>query len=360
MKTRSLLFLLFVPMLQGAIAQNNHLPYRCDSIFFNNDTIRIGGTLSYPLNGKAHTAVILLSGTGRQDRDGTMAGHKLFAVIADSLTRRGIAVLRCDDRGTGQTNGDYAAATTDDFAGDALAALHYLRSRKDLHLEKIGLLGHSEGGMAAAIAASKNKHIAFVISLSSPGQKGLDALLLQNRRLLANANIPDINKRRFDSVNNLLFHVVYNNANAPNLEKQLRAAYAQWRVWDDSVVKANQLEFGGHFFFPFESYVRQATSAWYRSFITYDPARVLAKVQVPYFALNGDRDVISDGPVNLEGITSSLHAGGNKQVTAWLVPGINHLYQHCTTCQTNEYAQLQETMAPEVLTRIAQWILALK
>lgn len=340
------------------LAKHDGLSYHSDSIFYENrkDTIRIGATLSYPLNGRARTAVVFLSGTGKQDRDGTMAGHQLFALLADSLTRRGFAVLRSDDRGTGQTNGDYDKATTADFADDAISAVDYLRSRKDLHLEKIGLLGHSEGGMAAAIAAAKDPAIDFVISLSSPGQRGLEALLTQNKNIVATAPIPAINKLRFDSVNNLLFHIVYNNAGKPDLEQRLRTAYASWKTWDYSLVKANKLEYGGHFFFPFETYVRQATGRWYQYFITYDPARTLPKIQVPYLAINGDKDIISDGPVNLKGIRDNLAKGGNTRVTTWLVPGLNHLYQHCNSCSQSEYATLKETMAPEVVTGIGEWL----
>jgi pimeloyl-ACP methyl ester carboxylesterase len=161
---------------------------------------------------------------------------------------------------------------------------------------------------------------------------------------------------RFDSINHLLFTVAYRNAGAADLEKQLRNAYARWKVWDDSVVAANKLEYGGHFFFPLETYIRQATGAWYQGFITYDPAKVLPRVHVPWLAINGDKDIISDGAVNLKGIADNLAKGGNRKVTTWLVPGINHLYQHCKTCDLSEYAGLQETMAPEVVTRIAEWI----
>jgi len=358
MKKVGLVLALFALALGRADAQSKDMAYASDSIVYHNDTIHIGATISYPADGKAHPAVVLLSGTGKQNRDGLMAGHPMFKVLADSLTRRGIIVLRSDDRGTGITNGDYTTATTGDFANDALAAVKYLRSRKDLHISKIGLLGHSEGGMAAAIAVANDQHIAFVISLSSPGQTGLDALLLQNKTLVHTAPIPDINKLRFDSVNNLLFHIVYNHpqATAAELEALLRAAFAQWKVWDDSVVKANDLKFGGHFFFPLESYIKQATGPWYRYFISYDPAQVLPKIRVPYFAINGDKDVISDGKTNLEGIAENLAKGGNKRVKTWLVPGLNHLYQHCDKCTNDEYSKLTETLAPEVATAIGSWI----
>lgn len=334
------------------------IPYVSDSITYENPAghVRIGATLSYPRDAGSRAAIVLLSGTGKQDRDGTMAGHKMFALLADSLARRGYVVIRSDDRGVGMSSGVYDSATTADFACDALAAVHYLRNRKELGLQKIGLLGHSEGGMAAAIAAAQDTGVDFVISLSAPGQRGLEALLLQNKKLVDAAPIPPVNKLRFDSLNDLLFHVVFANIGRPDLEHQLRAAYARWNKWDDSVVKANNLVDGGHFFFPFESYLRQASSRWYQYFLTYDPALVLPGVHVPYLAINGDKDRLSDGATNLAGLAAGLAAGGNQHVTTWLAPGLNHLYQHCHTCEPAEYATLSETMAPEVITRIANWM----
>jgi len=342
----------------AAVIDDTVMPYKSEAIFYDNvkDTIHIGATLTYPSTGRVRKAVILISGTGQQDRDGTMAGHKMFTLLADSLTRHGFAVLRSDDRGVGQTNGRYETSTTVDFAEDVLAAVRYLRSRRDLGLQTIGLLGHSEGGMVAAITAGKDTGVGFVISLSSPGTTGLEALLIQNRALVHSAPIPKVNIMRYDSVNRLLFTVVYNNADADDLESRLRAAYGGWKIWDDSVVKANKLDYGGHFFFPFEIYVRQATGAWYRGFIRYDAQRVLGRVKVPYLAINGDKDLISDGAVNLKGIADALARGGNRRVTTWLVPGLNHLYQHCQTCEPSEYAKLSETLAPEVAERIGEWV----
>ena len=332
-----------------------------DSIVYYNDTVKIGATISYPVNvSNNQIAVVLVSGTGKQNRDGLMAGHKMFEVLADSLTQKGIVVLRSDDRGVGISTGDYDKATTGDFAKDAIAGMNYLYARKDLNIVKVGMIGHSEGGMAAAIAASANKRVSFVISLSSPGQTGLDALLLQNRVLVHSASISDINKIRFDSVNNLLFHVVYNNKQSDSLESEIRKAYAEWKIWDDSVVKANNLQYGGHFFFPLESYIRQAKMRWYQYFIHYNPAEVLPKIHVPYFAINGDKDLISDGKTNLEGIEKYLDASKNKNVKIWLVPGLNHLYQHCISCKADEYDKLPEAFAPEVVKAITRWILSLK
>jgi pimeloyl-ACP methyl ester carboxylesterase len=249
----------------------------------------------------------------------------------------------------GKSGGDYFLATTADFADDALAAVNYLRSRKDLGIRRIGLLGHSEGGMAAAIAAGRDAGVGFVISLSSPGVTGLEALLAQNRNIVAQSPIPAVNKMRYDSIDNLLLNLVYEHAGDTGMEGMIRAAYKQWQRWDDSVVRVNGLVDGGHFFFPLESYIRQATGRWYQGFLTYDPAHVLPLI-------NGDRDIISDGVVNLKGIASGLEKGGNRSVTTWLVPGVNHLYQHCKTCLTDEYSRLPETMAPEVVGRIGDWI----
>ncbi len=143
---------------------------------------------------------------------------------------------------------------------------------------------------------------------------------------------------------------------ARSLDTLLRQAYARWKVWDDSVVMANKLAFGGHFFFPIDSYIKMATGRWYRGFMAYDPARVLPRVHVPWLAVNGDKDLISNGEINLRGIADQLASGGNHRVTVWLVPGLNHLYQHCVSCTTDEYSRLPETFASEVIMKIEDWL----
>lgn len=320
-------------------------------------SIRFGATLTLPKSGKKHPAVVIVSGTGQQDRDGTMAGHPMFAVIADYLSRNGIAVLRVDDRGINETSGNYFATTTREFAADALAGIHYLQGRKEIDARKTGLVGHSEGGAAACIAASESKDVAFVISLSGVGITGMKALLLQNEAIVNSAPVTAVNKQRFNTVNKILFEIVYQYANDTALERRLRTAYQQWRKEDSAFIAPLDKKETDHFFYPFESYVRQAAGPWYRGFVTYEPSKVFPLIKVPVLAINGDKDIISVAAPNLEGFQRYAPKG---LVQTWQAPGLNHLYQHCVTCATNEYGELSESFAPEVLKRMKQFIASVK
>ncbi|TDX01575.1 alpha/beta fold hydrolase [Dinghuibacter silviterrae] len=323
-------------------------------VHYEGNGIHFGGTLTMPDGKGPFPAAVLISGTGRQDRDGTMAGHKMFAVIADSLRLHGIAVLRVDDRGVGETNGNFDSATTKDFANDALTGLHFLQRIPGIDPHRVGLIGHSEGGAAACIAASESADVAFVVSLSGPGVNGLQALLTQNRQLIGGSPATDVNKQRFDSVTTLLLQTVYAHAGDTDLEPVLRSTYAAWVRRDSVFISGLPQKKTDHFFFPFESYVRQAVGPWYRGFISYEPAQVLPRIHVPVLAINGAQDVIASASENLQGFRRYTSPG---LLQTYEVPGVNHLYQHCHTCTTAEYASLTETFAPEVLDRIRSFIL---
>lgn len=326
--------------------------------YYNADSsIHFGGTLTIPKEGAKHPAVVIVSGTGQQDRDGNMAGHPMFAVIADYLSRNGIAVLRVDDRGVNETTGNYFNTTTREFAADALAGIRYLQGRKEIDAAKTGLIGHSEGGAAASIAASESKDVAFIISLSGVGITGMKALLLQNEAIVNSSPITAVNKQRFNKVNKVLFEIVYKNASDTALEQRMRTAYRQWQADDSAFIAPLDKKQTDHFFYPFERYLSQATGPWYRGFMTYEPSQVFPLIKVPVLAINGDKDIISLATPNLEGFQRYVPAG---LIQTWQVPGLNHLYQHCVTCATNEYSELSETFAPEVLERMRQFILSVK
>jgi pimeloyl-ACP methyl ester carboxylesterase/thiol-disulfide isomerase/thioredoxin len=331
-------------------------PYNTQNVYYYNadSSIRFAGTLTLPQKPFTQVA-ILVSGTGKQDRDGTMAGHKMFEVIADYLGRNGVAVFRTDDRGTGETTGKYENATTEDFAADALLAINYLKQRQETKDKIIGLIGHSEGGAAIAIAAAKSKDVKFLVSLSGLATKGLDALLIQNRNIVHAAKIPQLNKDRFDAINALMFTTVYENADSANLEIKIRAAFSAWKKKDDALIDSLKIKYD-HFFFPLEAFITQATGRWYRYQIRYDPANYIPKITAPVLAINGDKDIMVDGPSNLNNWKTLLSKGGNTNYTSYLVPGLNHLYQHCHTCSTDEYPDLEETFAPEVLGIISEWL----
>lgn len=338
------------------IAQVSVLPYRQDSVmFYNQDSsIRYGATITMPLQGKNFTAIVLVSGTGKQDRNGTMAGHPVFEQIADYLTRNGFAVLRMDDRGVGQTTGKYEDATTMDFANDALLALHYLQKYRNIDPHRIGLLGHSEGGAAISIAASNSKDIAFLVSIAGLAMNGLDALIAQNEALVNHSQLSETDKGRSNEINKLMFITAYQYADSSNTATKLNETYTDWKKRDDAYFKTLDLAYD-HFRFPIYSYVQSATTVWYRYFVRYNAQMVLSHVTVPVLALNGDKDVMVS-PENLKNWNNYLSAGGNKNVTTVLLPGLNHLFLHCKSCEISEYSKLKGTFSPDALRIIKDWL----
>lgn len=330
-----------------------------DVEFTNADrSITFGATVSVPkpeLN--TGNAVVLISGGGRQDRDGKMAGHLWFKALADYLNGKGLTVLRMDDRGVGKTTGDYEMATTADFADDALTAVAYLLSRKDLQLKKIGLIGHSEGGAASAIAASRSKDVAFIISLSGLALDGLTSLKYQNRDLNAAHKISKIDQKRSNQINELMFNTGYKYADSEDMEQQLNDTYATWKKKDTEYFKTLNIEFD-HFRFPVYSYVSYAVKPWYRYFLRFDPADFLPKVKVPVLAINGEQDPMVRCKPNLRNWKKLTAKGGNKNVVVKSIPGLNHLLQHCVTCLPSESVTIKETIAPEVLEEIGDWLVS--
>ncbi|MCD0490399.1 alpha/beta hydrolase [Pedobacter sp. MC2016-14] len=332
--------------------------FKSDSVTFKNTngSITFGATVSVPASGlSTNNAVVLISGGGMQDRDGKMAGHPWFKVLAEFLNSKGLTVLRMDDRGVGKTTGDYMMATTADFADDALAAITYLQSRKDLRLKKIGLLGHSEGGAASAIAASKSKNVAFIISLSGLAINGMSSLKSQNEDIVNASELKDYDKKRSNDINNLMFQTARKYVDSANMEQKLNETYAEWKKKDDVYFKTLNIEFD-HFRFPVYSYVNYAVKPWYRYFLKFDPTDFLPKVKVPILAINGDKDLMVRSAPNLSNWKNLPAKGGNKKVTIKEIPGLNHLLQHCITCQQQEYATIKEDIAPEVLKELGLWL----
>ena len=340
----------------SAFAQKS--TFASDSVQFKNAdaSITFGATVSTPnkINNTGR-AVVIISGGGRQDRDGKMAGHLWFKVLADYLNAKGLTVLRMDDRSVGKTTGDYDMATTADFADDALTAIAYLKSRKDLKLKKIGLIGHSEGGAAIAIAASQSKDVAFLISLSGLAIDGRSSLKFQNEDLVAASTLPEVDKKRSNEINNLMFQTAYKYVDSANMEQKLNETYSEWKKKDDEYFKTLNIKFD-HFRFPVYSYVMNAVKPWYRYFLKFDPIDFLPKLTVPILAINGDKDLMVRSVPNLANWKNLPAKGGNRKVTVKEIPGLNHLLQHCVTCQQQEYATLKETIAPEVLDEIGRWL----
>ena len=315
-------------------------------VYVSCDTIRLSATLAIPTNGQEkHPAVVLVSGTGKQDRDCNMAGHLLFKEISDYLVSQGIAVLRSDDRGVGGSTGCYEEATTYDFALDALAAVEYLKSRTDIDCKKIGLIGHSEGGAAISIATSQSPDVAFMVSLSGLMLDGLSALIRQNRDLIDAYPLSEEDKKLYNDINERMFNTAFRYADSDNLEEELMATYNHWRT--DTT--------NAHIRFSIYMYTIAATSPWYRFHIRYNPAEYLSKINVPVLLINGEKDVMVNAQEHSANALRCL--SHNPNVESHIFPGLNHLLLPCEKGIPEEYWQIESQTSSDVLNLLGEWIL---
>ncbi len=329
-------------------------PYTDTDVTFPSraDGITIAGTLSIPDGNGPHPAVLLITGSGPQDRDETVMGHKPFLILADYLARRGIAVLRCDDRGVGESTGDFATGTIEDFAQDARGAVDFLKHREGIDAQRIGLIGHSEGGMVAPlVAAQDDPGVAFIVLMAGVGIPMQDVMTDQARRLLeANGASPDFIERNA-RVQQQMFDIVRSEPDREAAEAKLRdAVQVMFEGLDDNQKRAMEAAA--------ESSIQLVNSPWFRFLLHYDPAATLRQVHVPVLALDGSLDLQVSAKQNLPAIEKALHEGGNTDVTTITLPNLNHLFQTATTGSPSEYSRIEETMAPVALKTISDWILA--
>lgn len=328
--------------------------YYTEDVIFENKSanINLAGTLTLPTKEGVFPAVILITGSGAQNRDEELLGHKPFLVIADYLTKNGIAVFRFDDRGTAMSKGDFTTATTLDFATDVEAALQYLQTRNEIDLKKIGLIGHSEGGIIAPMIAAKSKNVSFIILLAGTGIPG-DKLLLIQQELIGSASgisEADLNKSKIANIE--VFEMVKKATNFDQLKKDI-TEYITKTIKSDSKNKIPDGITESDFI---DMQVSQLLSPWMHFFIKYNPALALEKVKCPVLALNGDKDMQVPSKVNLDAINNALVKGGNKKVTIKELPNLNHLFQECKTGAPQEYSKIEQTFSPLALTEILNWI----
>ena len=285
------------------------------------------------------SAVLLLSGSGAQDRDSTLFGHRSFLLIADHLTRAGIAVLRVDDRGVGGSNGDLGQSTLSDFAEDALAGVRFLVARDDIDGSRVGLIGHSEGGIVAPLAASRSRDIAFVVLLAGTGVPGADVMDLQMQLHLRLLGLDEDTIEAAAAEKRKLNKLIAAGGPAAAITEQL--ASLKRAQGDPTAVQPTD--------------VAGMMTPWMLSFLTHDPRPVLAEIGIPVLALNGELDFQVDPDQNLEDMRVALK--GNDRATLLRFPKLNHLFQTAETGALVEYGQIEETLAPMVLDLIRDWIL---
>jgi dienelactone hydrolase len=328
--------------------------YYTEDVVFENKVanINLAGTLSLPTKEGVFPVVILISGSGAQNRDEELLGHKPFLVIADYLTKNGIAVLRFDDRGTAMSKGDFKTATTLDFSTDVEAALQYLQTRKEIDYKKIGLIGHSEGGIIAPMVAAKSKNISFIILLAGTGIPGDELLLLQQELIGRASGISEEDLKKSKIINTEVFELVKKETNSDQLKMDITALITKSINSDPE----NKIPDGISESDFIESQVNQLLSPWMQFFIKFNPASTLEKVKCPVLALNGDKDMQVPSKVNLEAINKALSKEGNKKVTIKVLPNLNHLFQDCKTGSPQEYSEIEQTFSPSALSEILNWI----
>jgi pimeloyl-ACP methyl ester carboxylesterase len=332
-------------------------PYASREVTFESAAggVRLAGTLLLPEGKGPFPAVIFLTGSGKQDRDETLMGHKPFLVIADALARRGIASLRWDDRGKGGSAGDSRAATIDDLAADARAALAFLRARPELRGSAIGIVGHSEGGLIAPIVAAGDRSVAFLVLLAPPGVPIRSLLLRQARDLYRLQGLDGALVDRVLAVQAEDFELIADpSLPTDRLVEALRARSGTRRKEFSDAERARL----GVDSVVIERIIQDEATAWYRSLLRQVPAAHLRQVKAPILALFGDRDLQVAARENAEEVRAALAAAGNPDHEERILPGLNHLFQHAQAGGMEEYGTIEETFAPEALNAIGDWVLA--
>lgn len=330
-------------------------PYKIEEVTYINekaDGIKLSGTLTRPIGEGKFPVVVLISGSGPQDRDCTILKHKSFWVLADYLTRNGIAVLRFDDRGVGQSEGDFATATSADFATDVEAGVAFLREHDNIDINKIGLIGHSEGGLIAPLIASKNKKIDFIVSLAGPADSGAKLLLQQNEDLLRSQKVGEPLIESYLEICSKLFKTVIKDKKSKKKAADFKKAIQSDL---DKMEKVDKINLGLEGL-ALQQKLEVIQTRWMRHLICSDPKKQWKKVKCPVLALNGDKDIQVSAKLNLEIIETSLKKAKNKNFTCKSLPNLNHLFQNCKTGFTDEYAKIEETFSPDAMKLILEWI----
>jgi len=322
-------------------------PYREEEISFSNASagVSLAGTLTLPKGPGPFPAALLIVGSGPHDRDEALANHRPFLVLADHLTRKGIAVLRYDKRGIGKSTGSSDKATTLDLAADAQAALAYLKSRKEIDPAKIALIGHSEGAMIAPVIAAQSKDVAWVVLLAAPATKGEDTLLNQSELIGRVGGLTDEQLEASLDFDQAAYDLVRTEKDVAVLHDKL-----------NGLVKASGLAAA---MTPavLEPQLRMMESSWFRFFLDYDPLPNLKALQVPVLALYGQKDLQVPAKPNLALLQQALQDGGNKDTDVRELPDLNHLFQHAFSGTPSEYAAIEETFSPEALQIVSDWLL---
>ena len=321
-------------------------PYKVEEVSFATveGKVNLAATLTLPQTAAPCPAVLLIGGSGPSDRDETVAGHKTFLVLSDFLARKGIATLRYDKRGIAESGGNYAAAALQDFTQDAQSAWAYLRSRKEVDAERLGIIGYSEGGILASLLATRSKEVSWLVLMGTPVTTGERTLLRQSELIARTGGLPEDQITRSLEFDRNAYAIVREEKNPEAMEKRLNVLVEQSGLSQAMPPAAMQAQ------------IRMMSSPWFRDFLVYDPEPVLEKLQCPVLALSGDRDLQVDSTESVPLLRKAYETSGNKDFTVVEIEGVNHLFQTARSGSPALYGAIAETMAPSVLTMVANWI----
>jgi hypothetical protein len=328
--------------------------YKIEEVTFENkaDNVKLAGTLTLPKGKGPFQAVVLVSGSGPQDRNEEILGHKSFWVLSDYLTNNGIAVLRYDDRGVGESTGDFSTGTTEDFARDAKSAVDYLMGLKRINKTKVGIIGHSEGGTIAPIVAGdpRNK-VGFIVMLAGTAILGSEVLVKQ-QKLISIINGEDEEEVVSNSQMSIaLFQFLQENLESESLKIDMEKFIGDYMVENNTKLpkgfSSEQMS---------KVLIEAYATPWMKYFLFYDPQYAFLNTKCPVLALNGSNDLQVTPKENLSLFKQLAERSGNENVTTIELPGLNHLFQHCETGSPSEYGDIEETMSPEVLEIMKNWI----
>ncbi len=323
-------------------------PYKEEEVEFaaGDGKTTLAGTLTLPQGAGPFAAAVLVSGSGPNDRDETIEGHKPFLVIADFLTRKGIVVLRYDKRGVAKSSGNSSNASISDFAQDAQSAMTYLKSRKEVDGKRLGIIGHSEGGILASQVATHSNDVSWLVLLATPATAGERTLLHQSELIARAGGLGEEQILRSLEIDRKAYAVVREEKDASALRKRLELLVAQSGLAAAMPPAALQAQ------------LKVMSTPWFRQFLDYDPEPIIEKIKCPVLALNGDRDLQVDASENVPLLRKAYEASGNSDFTVVEIEGVNHLFQKAQSGSPALYGAIEETLAPEVLTSIGNWVAA--
>ncbi|MES2555902.1 MAG: alpha/beta fold hydrolase [Bacteroidota bacterium] len=333
-------------------------PYYTEEVTFENKSagVTLAGTLSLPAKKGKYPVVVLISGSGPQDRNETILNHEPFAVIADYLTRNGVGVLRYDDRGVAKSTGNFGLATTTDFSTDAEAAVNYLKQRKEVNKSKIGLVGHSEGGIIAPMVAARNKDVAFIIMLAGPGLPGSEILALQQALIGRADGVSEVDIEQNAAISKGIFEIIAKEQDASTTTRELELFLkTQLEALPDSLKNGSTEKM-------VDEVLAGVDNPWMKEFILYDPRPALRKVTCPVLAMNGSKDLQVPAKENIEAIEKAINEGflergkTEKHVEYIILDGLNHLFQECETGSPSEYEEIAQTFSPKALEKMLEWM----